>query len=182
MAHRSLPHRLATACVLVCLIAGARAAPAGRPEFNPGDVPPPAIGHDESGAEILLPAFDGKAVIVTFWATWCRYCLKELPVLEAVQNKAGKDNMMVIAVNTEDSRVFRKAARIMREGMHLELVSDADGKAQKAYGVNGIPHMVIIGRDGKVMRVYRGYSEDSLDDIIADINTALLQPRRQSAP
>ena len=43
---------------------------------------------------------------------------------------------------------------------------------QEAYGVHGIPHMVIIGRDGSIVAIYRGYSEDKLDDILASLNRA----------
>ncbi|MEO8103478.1 MAG: hypothetical protein ABI790_13205 [Betaproteobacteria bacterium] len=42
-----------------------------------------------------------------------------------------------------------------------------------AYGVKGIPHMVIIGKDGKVISVHRGYSEEALDGLLAEINAAL---------
>ena len=142
--------KLIMALALGSLVTVSEAAP------GPGDVPPPDIGHNISGDEVLLTSFAGKAVIVTFWATWCPYCLKELPILERVQNKAGKDQMAVIAVNTEDGDVFRRAARIMRRSMQLELVSDANGRARKSFGVKGIPHMVIIGRDGRILRVYTG--------------------------
>ncbi len=139
----------------------------------PGDVPPPLIGYARSGDKVLLPDYAGKAVIVTFWATWCPYCLKELPILENVQNKAGKEQIAVIAVNVEYREVFRRASRIMKESMHIELVSDANGEARAAFGVGPIPHMVIIGRDGRIQKVWTGYSEDSLGEIAADINKAL---------
>ena len=158
---------LTTTSVLASLVSISQAAP------GPGDVPPPDIGHNTSGEEVMLPNYTGKAVVVTFWATWCPQCIKELPILEAVQNKAGKDQIAIIAVNTEEAEVFRRAARVMSKSMHLELVSDASGNAQKAYGVNGIPHMVIIGRDGHILQVHRGYSEGSLDEIVSDINLAL---------
>ena len=157
-------------------MAAAAAASPGR-----GDVPPPDIGRTLAGDEILLPNYAGKAVIVTFWATWCGYCLKELPILENVQNQVGKDQMAVIAVNTEKFEVFKRATRIMRESMHLELVSDAGGQAQQAFGVRGIPHMLIIGRDGRILRVYHGYAEEKLDAIVADINAAL-KPLPSPAP
>jgi thiol-disulfide isomerase/thioredoxin len=157
--------------VAAALVLAAATGHAAGPE--PGDIPPPEIGHDQSGDAVLLTNYAGKAVIVTFWATWCPYCLKELPILENVQNKAGKDQIAVIAVNTEDFEVFRRASRLMRKSMHLELVSDASGHVQAAFGVNGLPHMVIIGRDGRILQVYRGYSEDSLGAIAADINKAL---------
>jgi thiol-disulfide isomerase/thioredoxin len=164
-----------TCALLAGLLLGLRmtAACAETPMPRRGDVPPPDVGRTLSGDEILLPNYAGKAVIVTFWATWCGYCLKELPILENVQNQVGKEQMAVIAVNTEKFEVFKRATRIMRESMHLELVSDAGGQAQQAFGVRGIPHMVIIGRDGRILRVYHGYSEEKLDTIVADINTAL---------
>gem|GEM_PF-3700884 len=51
---------------------------------------------------------------------------------------------------------------------------DHGRQGSAAYGVNGIPHMVIIDRTGRIVRVNRGYSEDALDSIVADINAALL--------
>jgi thiol-disulfide isomerase/thioredoxin len=78
--------------------------------------------------------FSGKAVVVSFWATGCAYCLKELPILHNIQ------------------------------------------RADK-YGVKGIPHRVIVGKDGRVVAVYTGYSESSLDGIVADINRALAAPK-----
>ena len=50
---------------------------------------------------------------------------------------------------------------------------DVGKKGMEAFGVNGIPHMVIIGRNGLIVNVYRGYDESNLDNIVADINRAL---------
>jgi hypothetical protein len=50
---------------------------------------------------------------------------------------------------------------------------DPEGKAQQAFGVNGIPHMVVIGRDGTIVQVFRGYGESSLKPIVAAINQAI---------
>jgi len=159
---------LTCGAVLALLAAACRAAAPG-----PGDMPPSDIGVTLSGDRVLLANYSGKAVIVTFWATWCPYCLKELPVLENVQNKAGKDRIAVIAVNTEERDVFRRVTRIMNKSMRLEFVSDASGGARAAFGVNGLPHMVIIGRDGRIIKVYEGYSESKLHEVVADINQAL---------
>jgi thiol-disulfide isomerase/thioredoxin len=114
--------------------------------------------------------------VVSFWATWCPYCLKELPILEGIQKTAGKERTQVIMVNTESREVFRKSARIMKD-LSLLLAHDSDKRASEAYGVAGIPHMVIIGRNGKILRVHRGYDENSLDAIVADINRALAVPQ-----
>jgi thiol-disulfide isomerase/thioredoxin len=136
-----------------------------------GDVPPPDVGITLEGAPVSLASHQGKAIVVSFWATWCPYCLKELPILEGIQNATGSQHMQVIAVNTENRDVFRQVVKQLKT-LNLQLTRDAGGQAQAAYGVNGLPHMVIIGRDGRILRVYRGYNERQLDSIVADINRA----------
>ena len=175
----TLSHRLSA--LLAGLLFGLQMTTACAAAPRPGDVPPPDVGRTLEGDEILLSNYAGKAVIVTFWATWCPYCVKELPILQNVQDRVGKDQMAVIAVNTEKFEVYKRATRIMRESMHMELVSDASGQAQNAFGVRSLPHMLIIGRDGRILRVYRGYSEEKLDTIVADINAALM-PLPSPAP
>jgi len=162
--------RLAAAALLSCALSGA-AGTAWAAEPVAGDVPPDVVGMNIDRVPVKLSQYAGKAVVISFWATWCPYCLKELPVLSAIQ-KAGKGNVHVIAINTEDRDVFRRASRVLRE-LEIELAYDPDKQAQKAYGVSGIPHMVIIGRDGRIVNVYRGYDESSLEDIAAALNRAI---------
>lgn len=161
------------------ILGGLLALTAGLADAAPqaGDIPPPLLGFTSAGDKVQVPDYAGKAVIVTFWATWCPYCLKELPILENVQNRAGPDRIAVIAVNTESSDVFRRATRIMSPTMHLTLARDRDDQAQLAYGVTSLPHMVIIGRDGRIVKIWHGYAEDRLGAIVADINQALAEPR-----
>lgn len=162
--------RLGAAGLLLLLAATSSTSALAAP--GAGDAAPPALGTDIEGDPVNLKQFAGKAVIVTFWATWCGYCIKELPILENIQNKAGKAQMQVIAVNTEPREVFRKAARALKS-LSLMVAHDTGEKAFAAYGGTGLPHMAIIGRDGRIIRIYRGYDERSLNAIVADVNQAL---------
>lgn len=162
----SMVKRLAGVVLLCSLNVTQAAAPSA------GDIPPDFVGTSLKGEKVVLSSHAGKAVVLSFWATWCAYCLKELPILVNIQKKVGKDRLQVVAINTESRDLFRKVSRHMKD-WDMVLGNDEDKDAQKAYGVNGIPHMVIIGRDGKILRVYRGYSESSLPDIAADINLAI---------
>lgn len=156
------------------LLASFCASAATAPMPAAGDLPPNQVGMTLDGDPVLLAKHKGVAVVVTFWATWCHYCLKELPILSRIQEK-GNDLIHVIAVNTEERAVFRKVKRVLSE-LNLELAYDPDKKAQTAFGVDGIPHMVIIGRDGKIVAVHRGYDESSLESIAADLNRAVAAP------
>lgn len=153
------------ALLMLGAVAGACAA-----ELKAGDAPPDYVGRSLDGEKVLLSQHAGKAVVISFWATWCPYCLKELPILSGIQT-AGKGNIDVIAINVEERDVFRRVTRAFKS-VNLELAYDPGNEAQKAWGVHGIPHLVIIGRDGKIAGVYRGYGEDSLPGIVDDINRA----------
>lgn len=162
---RSLFKRLCGALLLSLSVSAMAAMP------GPGDVPPDTLGQTLKGEPVRLSQYEGKAVVVSFWASWCGYCMKELPILFNIQ-KAAKGRLQVVAINAEDVDMFRDLTRAMRD-LDIGMAYDPDGLAQKAYGVNGIPHMVIIGRDGKIVQVFRGYGESSLKPIVAAINSAI---------
>ncbi|MCS0581450.1 TlpA family protein disulfide reductase [Massilia pinisoli] len=136
-----------------------------------GDMAPDDLGMTLSGKPVHVKDYAGKAVVISFWASWCKYCLKELPILFNIQ-KAAKGNLQVVAINTEDDEIFQKLSRAMRT-LEIGMSYDPDETARAAYGVNGIPHLVVIGRDGKIVEVFRGYGESSLTPIVAAINKAL---------
>lgn len=152
-----------------CLL-GACVAVQAAPQL--GGQPPVDLGVDQQGDAVRVSDFAGKALVITFWATWCPYCLKELPVLHNIQNKVGKDRLQVIAVNTEEHEVFRRATRVLAK-LNVLHTRDLDRASQNAYGVKGLPHMVIVGRDGKITAIHTGYGEGALTQIAADINRAL---------
>ena len=140
-----------------------------------GDVPPDYLGKSEGKTEIHLSQSNGKIRIVTFWATWCGPCLKELPVLNAVQKKGGVERIQVIAVNINESKnQFRKALRAYKE-FEIEFVYDWKGKTAKKYDVEGIPHMLIIDVDGRVAFQHVGYNESAIPGIVGEINELLIK-------
>ncbi len=140
-----------------------------------GDMAPDYLGKTLDDKEVAVSHYRGKVVVVSFWATWCPYCLKELPILEGIQQTAGADKLQVIAINTEDHKVFRKVSRALSK-LTLGMSYDPGKKSATMYGVRGIPHLLIIGRDGRIRNVYRGYDESSLDGIVESLNAAINMP------
>jgi thiol-disulfide isomerase/thioredoxin len=138
---------------------------------KPGDVAPAHVGTTLDGAPVLVSDFPGKVVIVSYWATWCSFCIKELAMLDAVQKSAG-DQLQVLTVNIEPGYIFKKVAKKLGK-LQVPLLYDPDRKGRKAYGVEGIPHMIIVGKDGRVHSVNIGYTEDELDDVVTSINRAI---------
>lgn len=159
-------HQALAALAAMAIVTGAAAAPAV------GDIPPAYVGKTADDTPVMLDGLKGKVVVLSYWATWCPHCLKELPVLENIQRAVGPEHLQVIAVDTEPWRVFRRVERQLKPTVHLQLAYDPGDKGQQAYGVNAIPLMVIVGRDGRIAAIHRGYGEDAIDGIVADINRA----------
>ncbi|WP_075184768.1 TlpA disulfide reductase family protein [Teredinibacter haidensis] len=140
-----------------------------------GEKPVNYIGKDLQGNKLHVSDYAGKVVIVSFWATWCTYCLKEMPILEGIQKQVGKENLQVIAVNKgEKKRLVKKISKAFKEdGIELLLAHDSGSKVAKQWGVDGIPHMVMIDRKGYIKNVHIGYGEGMLPKIIAEVNNLL---------
>ena len=161
------PIHLLTLSLLMLASACAAAAP------QAGEMAPDIVGYDAEGRPASLSDYRGRVVVVSFWASWCGPCLKELPILEGIQNSAGKRQIQVIAVNIESRDTFRQLVKKLAD-FQVMVTHDAAKASSKAYGVDGIPHMIIIDRTGHIVRINQGYNEAALDGIVADINRALL--------
>ncbi|PWK92028.1 TlpA disulfide reductase family protein [Fulvimonas soli] len=167
------PIRGALAALLSLGIACAHAAA--------GDAPPDYLGTLRDGTPVHAQQFQGKVVVVTFWATWCGYCMKELPVLANIQRLAGAARLQVVAISHDEERsTYVQVARQLKD-LGLVLAYDGDKKAAAAFGVNGIPHMVMIGRDGRIAHVHVGYDQDMLPTIADELNALLAAPAASSA-
>jgi len=149
--------------------------------IQPGDAAPEALGTDTHGDALNLPALRGKVVVLSFWATWCGYCMKEMPVLASLQNVADGKHLplQVVLINDqEDHDVFRHTSRVLHKQAPGVLATwDRDGDIGKPYGTaGGIPVMVMLRRDGTVAHIHVGYGEDMLDTLLAEINALLHEP------
>jgi thiol-disulfide isomerase/thioredoxin len=162
--------RVIASVLATCTVALSSAAQ-GSPQ--PGEKPPEYVGVTSEGTPVVVGSDAGPATVISFWATWCKFCLKEIDVLNKIQNVGG-DSVRVLMVNIESAEVFRAVTgKLAPLKLKIALLHDPDGKAQAAYGVAAIPHMFIVGRQGRIVAVYKGYSEGDLDQIIADINSAM---------
>lgn len=138
-----------------------------------GDTPPPVLGKDREGDAVDLNALRGKVVIVTFWASWCGYCLKELPELNKLQTQAGDQWLKIIAVNVKDDTADYRAMMKQMRDYTLVMTRDRDGAIADSYGVKAYPNLWMIDPQGRIASHHVGYGEDSLASIIDQIKRLL---------
>ena len=152
---------------------------------KPGDTPPDSLGSTLDGQTVSLASLHGKVVVISFWATWCGYCMKEMPVLAGLQSLATQRKLplQVVSVDYRESHnTFRTSALLLHKRLPNLLLSwDRSGVIGKPYGTaGGIPVMVMLHRDGTVANIHVGYSADMLDGMIAEINGLLNEPATAS--
>lgn len=146
-----------------------------------GDPVPEFLGEDLDGNEIRASDHLGKVMVISFWATWCPPCQKELPIIDNLQRLAGKDRLSVIAVNYgEKRRTFRRFVNRLGEA-NLTFSHDPKMKIGKDdFGVEGIPHMVMVDHEGKVAVVQSGYGDATINKIADEVN-ALFRKQASSS-
>lgn len=146
-----------------------------RPALTAGSSPHDELGKDIHGDQVKLSDHLGKVVIVSFWASWCEPCKKELPVLAGVAKRVGPEHMKIIAINFhDDNSRFRAVVKILAD-YPITMLRDGSSKAARKYDVRAIPRMIIIGRDGKVASDHTGYGEGSLPEFVDELNKLLAQ-------
>lgn len=135
-----------------------------------GDTPPDGLGRASAIGKVKLSEYRGKIVIISFWASWCPPCRKELPILAAIQKNATRDKIVVFAVNWKESADRYRAILRALKDVDLAIVSDENGYYGREYSVDSIPHMIIVGRDGRIAAIHVGYAESELPRLVDEIN------------
>lgn len=156
---------------LAVLLAVTTCAHAAEPVKQPGigEIPPPIGLKDRDGNPIDLAALQGKVVVVTFWASWCGPCRRELPMLGKVQEIVGREHLEVIAVNFKEPRRDFNAVIRANKDLKVTYVHDERGVVSDRYGVTALPNMFIIGQDGMIAQRHRGYSENVLQSFMEEL-------------
>ncbi|MDB6171141.1 MAG: TlpA family protein disulfide reductase [Chthoniobacteraceae bacterium] len=128
-----------------------------------------------AGGDFDLAREKGKVIVLDFWATWCGPCIKALPGLIEAMAAFPEDRVKLIGVN--QSEPGDQVKRFLEtRGWKLTVAMDAGQNVAKQYGVDGIPHTVIIGPDGKVAWVKTGYSADGGTEAADAVKQLLAAP------
>lgn len=145
---------------------------------GPGEGAPPKIGSPAQdftattvdGKEVSLSSYKGKAVWLTFGASWCAACVAEGPDIQAAYEKHKAEGVEVLSIFiSEDSATVRDY--VGRVGFTFPHVADPETRIASAYRVNGIPAHFFIDRAG-VLREMKtgGLSEETMDATLAAIS------------
>lgn len=110
--------------------------------------------QDQNGRKIKLSDYKGKAVLLSFWATWCLPCRAEIPILKELQSSISDTNFVLLSVNAE--RKSDVLSFIKEHEITYPVLFDEEGGVHERFGVNMFPTMVFIDREGKINDLSHG--------------------------
>ncbi len=104
---------------------------------------------------------NGKPIIISFWATWCKPCIKELTTIAEVYEDWQKETgVKLIAVSIDDSRSSSKVQTLVDgKAWEYEVYSDVNGDFKRAMNVNEIPIVFILDGSGNIVWQHSSFSE-----------------------
>lgn len=122
--------------------------------------------------ELNLARHAGQVVYLDFWASWCGPCMQSFPWLAQMHDKYQGQGLRIVAVNLDRSRAAAERF-LARVPAPFELVFDPKGVQAERFGVAGMPHSFLIGRDGQPLSNHIGFlpSEQAMRE--AEIVAAL---------
>jgi peroxiredoxin len=138
------------------VLAESKAPPAPEAISLVNQVAPAWTLKDLDGKAVSFSQFKGKVVVIDFWATWCGPCLTEIPGYIELQNKYGKDGLVIIGVSLDSIKAKDVAKFAKKKGMNYTIVM-VDDEIMGTFGnFTMIPTTFLINREGRIIHQKSG--------------------------
>jgi len=107
------------------------------------------------GTMFKLSELRDKNVIINFWATWCDFCVAEMPDLQKLQDTYKDDDLLILAINVGETK--EEVVKFMEENqINLTALLDKDSSIANTYGLRSFPSTIAINKKGEVVSGHIG--------------------------
>ena len=174
------------AAIIAAALLALAAAPAAAADIKEGDPAPiwmlrplnaQASGYKNVSLNDLLQGtpVQPKAILVTFFATYCEPCKKELPYLQSLYATYRDKGLFIVevSIDTEPEAIPQIEKLLADHKVTMPVVHDKLNVVAKRYGVSRLPHLVIIDGEGTIKRILVGYESSQLKVLETDLGLLL---------
>ena len=114
---------------------------------------------------------DGSPIVISFWATWCKPCKKELNnISEVYEDWQEETGVKLVAISTDDTRSMSKVAPYINSSdWEYEIYLDPNGDLKRAMSVSTIPHTFLLNGKKEIVWQHRGYVEGDEEELYTKI-------------
>lgn len=118
---------------------------------------------------------NGKPVIISFWATWCKPCNRELNTIKDVYEEWQEETgVKLIAISIDDARsASRVKPHVDGNDWPYEVYIDQNSDLKRAMGVVNVPHTFILNGEGEIVWQHTGYQDGGEEEVIAKVKELL---------
>jgi len=138
-----------------------------------GDKIPATTVKKLDGTKVNSASFsnNGKPMIISFWATWCKPCKKELDAInENYADWTKETGVKLIAISIDDARSSGKVVTDVKlKGWEYEVYIDENQDFKRAMNVNNVPHTFIIDGNGNIVWSHNSYTEGDEETLYANV-------------
>ncbi len=120
-----------------------------------------------TGETVQLSDYEGKVVLIDFWATWCAPCRMEVPHLKELYSRYQEDGFEVVGISLDQAGPDVVRRFVAKHEIPYEVVMGNPDVARRYGRVTALPTACLIDRDGRVVKKYVGYRP--LETFVADI-------------
>lgn len=112
------------------------------------------------GKRVKLSDYEGKVVLLSFWATWCAPCKQELPILQRLLDKYEKEGLAVLAVNIDDPKTVAEVRRFVADRkLKMPIPLDGDSRILGRYNPrHSLPFLQAVDREGRRAFQHLGFT------------------------
>ena len=125
------------------------------------------------GGDISLEDLKGKTVLLHFWATWCKPCIKEIPMMEKFYNDFKDKKFEILAVSIDRGNIKDVESFVKMTGMTFPVLLDQEQTVRKKYFINGLPTSYLIDDEGKLKGFISGERDWSSEDATLLMNSII---------
>ncbi len=133
--------------------------------LEPGDPFPVLQGKSPVGRDVDSSELQGKLQLVSIWATWCRPCQAQLGFLKKLHEQYGPDKLGLLVMGVD--RDPEKGKTLRAKGLDFTYLQDNDGDVLGVMGALAMPTTVLVGGDGVVLAVWKGWNEEKEAEVRA---------------
>lgn len=125
------------------------------------------------GEEINTTTFenDGKPIIISFWATWCKPCIRELlTIAENYEDWQEETGVKLIAISIDDARTMNKVAPFVNgKAWDYEVYLDPNADFKRAMNVNNVPHTFLVDGNGEIVWQHNSYAPGDEEELYENV-------------